>query len=120
MCAGVCAGAGAGAGGTRSVGRAEGPGKPHGQHSERPKNVYSVPVAGCLALEKKKRERMTPFLVAVISFRTGHPSTLCRGHSGEGTGAGALRGAAGPLHGRGQPTRQRILTPSHNLILFSV
>jgi hypothetical protein len=28
----------------------EGPGKPHGQHSERPRNAFSVPVARCLAL----------------------------------------------------------------------
>lgn len=55
MCAGACAGAGAGAGGTRSVGRVEGLGKPHGQHSERPRNVCSVPVARCLALSKCSR-----------------------------------------------------------------
>lgn len=55
MCADACAGAGVGAGGTLSAGRAEGPGRPRGQHSERPKNVCSVPGARCLALEKKRQ-----------------------------------------------------------------
>lgn len=67
--------------------------------------MCSVPVARCLALEEKNTDRVTPFLGTVISFRTGHPSSSLRRAMGPGCGRA--------LSGKGQPTRQWVVRPSH-------
>lgn len=81
--------------------------------------MCSVPAAGCLALGEKERERVTPFLVAVIPSRTGHPSAFLGGRREPRAQDTGLRGAAGPRDG-GTPTRLTV-RPSHNpTLLFSV
>lgn len=62
---------------------AGGPGKPRGQHSERPKNACSVPVVRCLALEKKKKKKRG----------SDHDTLSCSGQFlGDSTIAGDLWG----------------------------